>query len=373
MQLRPFLLEQWLEGREQTVEFDLASSTGPKWTFGELAALMTDDERKALDATRLSYCPAQGNLSLREAIASMYGAAAEEVQIVTGASEALLAFFLDAAEPGANVVVPQPAFPPFLDIPEALGLETRRFTLRGEQEFRIDLEEIRRLTDERTKFILVNSPHNPTGSVLAEREIRELDELANERAIQLIVDEVYHPIYRDGDRRSAGEYTRASVLGDFSKAFSLSGLRVGWVLERNTERRKKLWNARAHFTISSSALGEFLAEVAVRHRERVLERAREVSGKNLALLDEMFRRHEDTISWTPPLGGFTGFPAFRDGRDSRPFCELASERSVLLDPGDCFGFPAHFRIGFGACSGEFERAVAILDELLAPRRAVLSG
>jgi DNA-binding transcriptional MocR family regulator len=98
-----------------------------------------------------------------------------------------------------------------------------------------------------------------------------------------------------------------------------------------------------------------------------------VSSKNLTLLDEMFRQHEDTISWTLPLGGFTGFPAFRDGRDSRPFCESASKRGVLLDPGDCFGFPAHFRIGFGACSGEFERAVATLDELLAASRGVLSS
>ena len=161
MELKPFLLEQWLEGREQTVRFDLASSTGPKWTFGELMALMTEDERQALSETELTYCPGQGNLSLREAIASMYGASAEEIQIVTGASEALLAFFFDAAEPGANVVVPYPAFPPFLDIPEAMGLETRRFTLRAEDGFRIDSDEIRRLTDERTKFILVNSPHNP--------------------------------------------------------------------------------------------------------------------------------------------------------------------------------------------------------------------
>ena len=186
------------------------------------------------------------------------------------------------------------------------------------------------------------------------------------------MDEVYHPIYRCGPRRSAGEYTRATILGDFSKAFSLAGLRVGWALERDSEHREKLWNARAHFTISNSPVGEFLAEVAVRNRERIFERARYVSAKNLALLDAMFREHEDAVAWVRPMGGFTGFPSLRDREDSRPFCEAASQRGVLLVPGDCFGVPAHFRVGFGACADEFDRAVEILGELLASKRSVLS-
>ena len=124
--------------------------------------------------------------------------------------------------------------------------------------------------------------------------------------------------------------------------------------------------------LSNSPVGEFLAEVAVRNRERIFERARYVSAKNLALLDAMFREHEDAVAWVRPMGGFTGFPSLRDREDSRPFCEAASQRGVLLVPGDCFGVPAHFRVGFGACADEFDLAVEILGELLASKRSVLS-
>ena len=100
--------------------------------------------------------------------------------------------------------------------------------------------------------------------------------------LQLVVDEVYHPIYRRSRARSAGGFTRATILGDSSKAFSLSGIRVGWVLERDKERREDYWNARANFSISNNFPGELLAEVAVRNREKIFDRAREVSAKNLA-------------------------------------------------------------------------------------------
>ena len=91
----------------------------------------------------------------------------DTVQVVTGASEALLILFWLAAEPEANVVLPQPGYPPFSALPESLGIEIRRYAVRKENNFRIDLEEIKRLADRNTKLILVNSPHNPTGATIS--------------------------------------------------------------------------------------------------------------------------------------------------------------------------------------------------------------
>jgi aspartate/methionine/tyrosine aminotransferase len=332
--------------------------------LAELRKLMTEAEREAFDNAALTYTPSLGRDSLRAAIAAQYGAKAEEVLVFTGGAEALLAVFFVASEPGANVVVPTPAFAPFEQLPAAFGIETRRYTLRLEDGFAVDAAAVMRLVDGRTKLILLNTPHNPSGALIDEDTIRTLDAFAAERGVQLVVDEVYHPIYHGAHARSAGEYSRATVLGDFSKSFSLPGLRIGWVLERDAGRRRELTNAHEHFVVSSSMLSELLAEVAVRNREQVWNRARVNSAANLKLLEGWCAEHADRVEWLRPRGSMTAFPRVRGARDARPFCVAAAGRGVLLAPGDCFGAPAHFRIGFGLEMPEYADALAILGEVL---------
>ncbi len=365
MKLRTFLLDEWLERYEGRIRYNLAASTGPGWTLHDLSRLMTAEENEKLFKTSLSYQPGHGTDPLRRALAAMYGANSDEIQVLTGAAEALLVLFFLAAEPGANVVLPNPAFPPFVSIPESFGLEVRRYALDAGNGFALDLERVASLIDHRTKLVLVNSPHNPTGAVISETDVRALEEVAVKRGAQLVVDEVYHPIYRGSAPRSAGEYTRATILGDFSKAFSLSGIRVGWILERDPKRREEYWNARAHFSISNNFPGELLAEVAVRNRGKIFDRAREVAAKNLSVLDRLFDEHREILGWVRPEGGMTAFPWLVSGENARPFCEAAAAKGVLLAPGDCFGFPSHFRLGFGACADGYEEAVEILSGSLA--------
>jgi aspartate/methionine/tyrosine aminotransferase len=368
MKLQPFVLEEWIEKHGNSVEHHLGMSTGPKWRLSELRALMTDAERTAFDGATLSYCPSAGRESLRAMLASMYGADPGEILVFNGGAEALLALFAVIDAPKANVVVPTPSFAPFVELPRAFGVELRRYELRVENGFALDVDEIVRLVDERTRLILVNTPHNPSGAVVDERAIRTLDELAQQRNIQLVVDEVYHPIYHGARARSAGEYSRATVLGDFSKSFSLPGLRIGWLLERDAARRRALENAHSWFTVSTSMLGELLAEVAVRNRETVWNRARSVSEQNLSLLDGWLREHEEDLEWLRPAGAMTAFPRLRGAVDARPFCVAAAERGVLVAPGDCFGAPAHFRVGFGLALPRYGEALGILGEVLASRR-----
>lgn len=364
MKLVPFLLEQWLGKYRDSVQHHLGMSTGPKWTLPELRALMTDGERDAFDRATFAYCPGRGRDPLRAALASMYGADPEEILVFSGGAEALLALFFLASEPGANVVVPTPSFAPFEQLPAAFGIETRRYRLRLEQGFAVDADEVMKLCDARTQLILVNTPHNPSGALVSEDAIRALDEFASKRGIALVVDEVYHPIYHGVTARSAGEYSRATVLGDFSKSFSLPGLRIGWLLERDAKRREALANAHEYFVVSSSMLSELLAEVATRNRETVWNRARAASARNLALLDEWCAEHEGPLEWLRPQGAMTAFPRVRGVSDARPFCAAAAERGVLLAPGDCFGSPEHFRIGFGLEMPRYADALDILGEVL---------
>src|SRR5579871_3213456 len=147
MQLKPFLLDMWLGTYEHDIEFNLASSEGPRWTLNEILTLAGEEEQQRFLNHKLVYSRAAGADGLRAAIAEMHDVDIDTVQIVTGASEALVVLMWLAAEPGANVILPQPGYPPFSALPESLGIETRYYALRKENAFRIDLDEIRQLVD----------------------------------------------------------------------------------------------------------------------------------------------------------------------------------------------------------------------------------
>lgn len=353
MRLKPFLLDEWLDTYEHGIEFNLAASTGPAWSLNELLGPATDEERDRFLNHKVVYGRPAGSDSLRSAIAEMHGVEADAVQVVTGASEALLILMWLAAEPGANVILPQPGFTTFSALPESLRIETRNYAIRRENDFRFDVEEIKRLADRNTKLILINSPHNPTGATIGDAELDDLHEFTSSRGIQLVSDEVYHPIFHGEPTQSASRLPHATVIHDFSKAFPLSGIRTGWMIEHDAKRRKEYWTARTYFSITNNSSGEILAEIAMRNRDIVLGKTQRVASENLRLLDSFLAGHRETIGWIRPRGGMTTFPWLLSGENSREFCRAAAQRGILLAPGDCFEEPQHFRLGFAAVSDRF--------------------
>ena len=357
MQLKPFLLDAWLDQFEHDIEFNLAASTGPVWTVNDILALADEKTRHRFLNHNLVYSRPAGADSLREAIAEMQQVPVESVQVVTGASEALVALMWLAAEPGANVIIPLPGFTTFSALPESLGLETRFYHVRRENSFRIDPDEIKRLADSKTKLILVNSPHNPTGATISDGDMEALHDFTAERGIQLVSDEVYHPIYHGRPTKSAARLSHATVISDLSKAFSIAGVRTGWMIEHDAKRREQYWNARAYFSISNTTTGEILSEIAIGKRDVVLGKAQDTATRNLRLLERFMADHRDVLGWIPPKGGMTAFPWLLSGELERPFCQAATERGILLAPGDCFDAPSHFRLGFAAVGENFPKAL----------------
>jgi aspartate/methionine/tyrosine aminotransferase len=364
MQLKPFLLDMWLAAYEHDIEFNLAASEGPRWTLNEILSLASEEERQRFLNHTLVYSRPSGADGLRAAIADMQDVDVDTVQVVTGASEALVVLMWLAAEAGANVLLPQPGYPPFSALPESLGIEIRYYALRKENDFRIDLEEIKQLVDRNTKLILVNSPHNPTGATISDAELDNLHEFTASRGIQLVSDEVFHPIYHGQATRSASRLPHATVIHDFSKAFSLAGVRTGWMIEHDAKRRELYWNARTYFSISNNTAGEMLAEIAMRRRNIVLGRTQETATQNLRQLASFMSEHRETLGWIPPRGGMSAFPWLVSGENSRAFCQAAAEQGILLAPGDCFDAPSHFRLGFAAMTDKFPDALDRLGEFV---------
>src|SRR5262249_25879136 len=186
------------------------------------------------------------------------------------------------------------------------------------------------LADHNTKIILVNSPHNPTGAVMPEGELSTLHDFASERKIQLVVDEVYHPLFISGvESKSAARLPHAIILSDLSNAFCFSGLRIGWLIDRDHHRIEQYLNARSYFTISNSPMTERMATFVVQHSEKIIARAGEVIARNVKILDSFFEENREFLRWIRPEGGTICFPWLTSGKNSRPFCEAMRNDGVF--------------------------------------------
>jgi aspartate/methionine/tyrosine aminotransferase len=366
MKLPPFKLDAWLAAHEfatPPVRFNLASSTGPLWTLDELMKL-GGAGLAALGDVRLSYAPPAGGKLLRERVAALQGVDAEDVQLMTGASEAISALMCLYSGDGGSIVAPTPAYPAVPVLARAWGLTVREYALSPEQGFTQSAAAVLAAVDATTRLVFVNTPHNPTGSVMAGPELRKLSDALSSRGVPLVVDEVYHPLYFDGVQASAVHLPNTIVLGDFAKALSIPGLRIGWLIDRDARRREALLDIRSYFTISGSPLTEAVGAHALANAKAVLSRLEAVARANLALLAPFVDEHRATLGWSPPGGGTTCFPWLRDGRDSRPLCERLARAGVLVAPGDCFEMPAHFRLGFGALRNGYAEALDIFRRVL---------
>jgi aspartate/methionine/tyrosine aminotransferase len=378
MRIPPFLLDQWLatyEFASPPIRYNLASSTGPRWTLGELLSLGAGTGLQELGDLRLSYAPPQGAEALRRQVAALHDVDPDWVVITTGASEALSALYCLASEPGASITLPFPVFPAMPVMARAWGLNLSTYALDRADGCKQSAERVLAAVGESTRLVLVNTPHNPTGSVMPQTELARLAANLQQRLIPLVVDEVYYPLYHSAPASaSAAKLANTIVVGDLSKALSLPGLRVGWLIDRDARRRERLIDLRSYFTISGSPLTEAIAAHALAHREEILGRLRAVAAANLVALKDFMSAHEDTLGWVAPAGGTTVFPWLRDGSDARDLCVALAKAGVLFAPGYCFDAPEHFRLGFGAQAEGFAQALNIVsDTLRAPRLSAVAG
>ena len=170
-----------------------------------------------------------------------------------------------------------PRLPTFDEAARHLQLEVRHYHLRAETEHVIDLDEVAACIDDGTVLVLVNTPHNPTGAVVSDDQLAKLHDLATHRGTQLVVDEVYHPIYHGPPSASGSRLSAATTIGDLSKALCLSGLRIGWIIEHDQARIEQYEDARSYLTICNPPLSEVLATGAIRARDTILARVQRVT------------------------------------------------------------------------------------------------
>ncbi|MCP3101981.1 aminotransferase class I/II-fold pyridoxal phosphate-dependent enzyme [Myxococcus sp. K15C18031901] len=353
MRIPDFKLERYFARWEFSAPYLLCSSDIEGWRMKDLLALADPDGQARWDALTLGYTESTGLPALREEIAALYpGLSPDDVLTFAGAQEAVFVLMNVLLGAGDHAVVTWPGYQSLYEVARATGADVTLLPLREEDGWALDLDALRRALTPRTRVVVVNFPHNPTGALPDRATFEALCALCDERGIHLLSDEVYRLLEHDARDTlppAASVSPRAFSLGVMSKAFGLAGLRVGWLASRDADVLRRCMAYKDYTTICNAAPAEVLALIALRAKARVLERSRALLAANLALLDSFFARHADTFQWVRPRAGSVAFPRLlRDEPVARFAQALVEREGVLLLPGDVYDFPGnHFRLGLG--------------------------
>jgi len=333
--------------------------------------------KRALDQGWTHYGPAIGLPQLREAIAADarvrkgFPAEAANVVVTPGAKPIMFYALLALVEEGDEVIYPDPGFPIYESMTRYVGGTPVPVVLREENDFRMDPDELRSLVTDRTRLIIFNTPHNPTGGVLTLDDITAIADVARERDIVVLADEIYGRIMYEGEFHSIAALPdmieRTIVLDGFSKTFAMTGWRLGYgILPR------ALVPTFSTLIINSVSCTNAFAQIgaieALTGPQEAVEAMVEEFRARRTLIVEGLNRIPG-IRCRMPSGAFYAYPNVAG--TGLPGPELADR--LLYDGGVCvlagtaFGHssPDHLRISYANSQANLRRALERIEQVVA--------
>ncbi len=351
MKILPFAVEQWMNAYETRCRYNLAETCVESLTLDQLLSLAGKRESilDELLPLKLTYGAIEGSDRLRDAVAALYATRARhDVMIAHGAIGANSLVYQALVEPGDHLVAIVPNYQQHYSIPESIGARVDKLRLREEDRFMPDLDALRRLVTPRTKLISLSNPNNPTGSLLERAQLEQIAAIADAVGAYVLCDEVYRGTTQVGDELTpsiADLYARGISTGSMSKAFSLAGLRLGWIVAPS-EVLKAAEIHRDYNTISVGMLDDYLAAIALEHSNQILARSRSVVRTNLAAV-ERWVNTESAVSYVRPRAGTTALLKYAAPVSSRDFCvRLLDSTGVLFTPGRALDMEGYVRLGY---------------------------
>lgn len=265
---------------------------------------------------------------------------ATQILVTVGGSEAIDLALRSIVEPGDEVLIPEPSFVAYKPCAVMAGGKAVPVPLRGENGFKLTVEDLESLVNERSKVLIFPYPGNPTGATMHEEDMRALCEWICQKDLFVISDEIYSELTYDGDHVSIasmpGMSERTLVINGFSKAFSMTGWRLGYgagpkdLLEQMTKVHQ--------FAIMCApTTSQYAAIEALRNCDRAVEEMRQEYNRRRRLVVASLR--EMGLSCNDPGGAFYVFPSIQStGMTSEAFCQdLLHHKKIAVVPGDAFG------------------------------------
>lgn len=362
-------LERWFAAAGEPVHLDLARSGAPARSVRDVLDLADSADVEQYLSMSLDYGAGPGSYRLRLAVAEVTAFSPEDVVVTSGAVEALLLACAAVVGYRRLIAIGVPAYEGLTRAVEAAGGIPHPVPVWKPGSTRLDLSEICDLDLSRFAAVIVNSPHNPTGLVIENPELRDLAARCCRTGTALIVDEVSsgtlnarEPPIGAADRRTAIDSECLLVVGDVSKAYGLGGLRVGWCVTRSDCLKSRVVELRDITTLANSAPSQHLAALAIEHRDHLLFRDSAIANR-----DRLGEYVADIpgANWVAPEDGLVAFPLLPLPCSSRRFAELLlATREVAVTPGDFFGHDDHLRIGLGLQTDALEEGLVRLAEAI---------
>jgi capreomycidine synthase len=360
------LLEDWLRDRYFEAAIDLGSSGVRPYTLRELSNVIGLDS-ELLQEIVLGDGRTLGQPGLRSAIANRWaGGRPDTVAITHGSSEAIFLLMGSLLRPGDEVVVVDPVYHSLVSVAEGIGCRVRRWALRFSEGYRPDIDAGLKLITEQTRMVILNFPHNPTGTSITDEGLAAIAFRTGQVGAWLVLDEAFRELdwVDRPDHKPTCDEGNVIRLGTLSKAFGLPGLRIGWCIA-HPEILQRMVPLRDAISLFGSPLIEVIAQAVVEHGDEVVTARKRDARVNLLLLQEWMTAQAKLLEWVPPLGGVAVFPRVRGLESVDGFCELLlREHGTLIVPGRCFGHPNHFRLGFGGDCTSFREGLEQLGSAL---------
>jgi aspartate/methionine/tyrosine aminotransferase len=357
--LPDFRLETYFAQWEFSARYHLTASDAQTVAMSELLALADDDGRERWESLALGYTETRGLAELREAIAATYSEARpEDILCFAGAEEAIYLAMRALLEPTDHVVVLTPNYQATETIPLSV-CEVSGVALRPENDWALDVDAIERALRPNTRMVSVNFPNNPTGALPSPDAWQRLVRLCDDRGITLFSDEVYRGLESIPLPQATDLSGTAISLNVMSKAYGLPGLRIGWIACRDRTVLDRLERAKHYTTICNSAPSEVLALIALRARDRLLDRNRRIIAANVPLFTDFFARYPELFEFAAPAGGCVCYPRYLGADGVEAMCaDLVEQAGVLLLPSSIYSSELtetptdRFRVGLGRSGPE---------------------
>ncbi|KAI9894900.1 MAG: hypothetical protein M1814_000120 [Vezdaea aestivalis] len=378
----PFAVEQWMDHYQPSAKYDIAETCCASISLRVLQGY-TGRETLIDYSTKLAYGSIKGSPELRGAIASRYESKLDPsgVLVTQGAISANFIVLYSLVRPGDHVICMYPTYQQLYSVPESLGAQVSKWALRERNNWIPQLEDLEKLLKPNTKVIIVNNPNNPTGAVVARDVLEGIVAVADQRGITVLCDEVYRPLFHGLEPQTYPPsmldlgYHNLVVTGSLSKAFSLAGLRVGWIASHNKRIMESFASSRDYTTISVSGLDDQVAAHALSPSSvgGILQRNMDLAKTNLETLATFVKTLGTSCEWIKPQAGTTAFIKILKGGkliDDERFCrELHSSTGVMLVPGGlCFGdgtdFSGFVRVGYACESSVLKEGLTTLADFI---------
>jgi aspartate/methionine/tyrosine aminotransferase len=332
LQIGEYAIQSWLGKAEGQFDIDLAESGIQPCSLSDL---------KRSGEISLDYGSNRGCRELRQAVAGLYGVGPESVLITHGSQEALFLLYAAYLRPGDHVIAFTPGWQQAWEVPAFFGADVSRVSLSDELGYRIDWRAVENAVRKETRLVVLNSPHNPTGTRCSGSDFVHLKELAA-RGIGIVNDEDYVFDFAQSVVRHVPRAVSASSL---SKLCGFPGLRIGWSVGPE-DVIEAMVNLKRYVTVCNSPLCEQLALEVLARRGEFLDRYSSMRDSGLARLRAWAATHGLAI--VEPEGVPFAYVPLDIPIDSQTFAlGLLKRQRVLVMPAEVFGDSGALRISFG--------------------------